>query len=225
MDRPLEGLLWRDLVVALSLALRCSEWVVTASLQVYHQRTLSLSHWESALSVLAGNVEKLKQGVAVSPWCSISPSAVADMQVLSVSDTDKEHKMQLSVKCITGLPAGLDVQFHASRKFLASLAARVGFHRRLRPYASPWQFVSLRLTGTVSNESWGTGIDDIRVKPSYLQYNRKVLDFRYRNKGYKCPLAYRHPCHHCGVGYDACPGGVLPPAEATQFPVEQESPA
>jgi len=156
---------------------------------------------------LAGNVDRLKAGLAVTPWSVQRVDEWMPIQVLScrpARDRRRRRGVYLAFRALagTGCPVSSE-QFWTSEQCWF-FATALGFERRRRlGYdGDPRNFVGLRLHGLFTPASCRFGslrFDGLRVTGALSSHNRELIEVRARAS--PCPRGHSHLCSSCPVGY------------------------
>lgn len=167
-------------------------------------------------SRLAARHEDLVAGRPVRPWvCQSEPEWIAFEILEGEHGRDKKDQLGTAywLQSLTGSVCPRVIQKFWTRKQCAYLARLLGFtHRNGHyPFQDAMQMVRLRFAGLVEPARSKDGPDFFQVATpgSFLAWNREILNARLRHDP-ACPNGYRHACHNCPVGYDACMAGTHP---------------
>lgn len=166
---------------------------------------------------LAGNLDRLRNGMSAPPWASQQSDEWVPLQVLKyVPDINAKRRRGYTVtfRVLAGTPAPMKITTFWGMPACKYVAFRVGFSKPWGsyPFSRVSDFVGLRLYGLINAaKSRGTPVfHDIECTPGLQQWNRNnVLKLRFRVKQ-QCPRNYSHACHQCAIGCDQCPAATHP---------------
>ena len=161
---------------------------------------------------LAGSFVTLRAGLPALPWRAPGAVEWCPAQVARVAPATPrggQSRYTLDCRLLAGSPAGLLVPRTFSMNHLYLVSETIGFTKSKgeRPLESPWQFVNMRLWVLLEPRlarDEQPGFFATRVTASLLDFNRTILDIRFRDGLTKCHQGYTHPCHRCHVGYEHC---------------------
>lgn len=166
---------------------------------------------------LAGNLTRLRQGLAVTPWAVQSEIEWVPLEVEAARPESRPRRGQRErghcyrMVALAGTPAGLRLETFWPDWLLRPAARRLGFQGRRGRLGDGVELVQLRLFGLVepglSHEA--PGFRTIGATQAVRRYNQAILLQRLR-VGFVCPRRYEHPCRLCPVGYEECPVAVRP---------------
>lgn len=165
---------------------------------------------------LAGNVPRLRRGLAVTPWRRQARDEWVPMQIVEQVPR-KNRKGDLgaiiSFRVLAGTSCMMLIEKFWSHRLCKFLSEKLGFSQPWGkyPFKKIAELVGLRLYGLIDAEhSLGAPVfDQVNVPTSVEKHNRKLMRFRQR-EGFTCPKKFQHPCHMCPIGYDQCRCGVHP---------------
>lgn len=162
---------------------------------------------------VAGNVETLRTGRAVYPWGGSNDRTWAPMEVLEVNrDVSASGQVRTlsRLRVLAGPACPTIVTKSWTDPHLRFLASELGFERYrpdrpCRTFDKPAQVVGLRFVGLLEPVRRGepptARFRVVKVTSSLLEFNRKRIAARAVKP---CQFGYKHDCHLCVVGYDAC---------------------
>ena len=163
---------------------------------------------------LAANIPRLRQRQVVRPWTIQHGDEWVPMQVLHVvpaKNYAKRAGYMLTLRALAGSPAPMTIEKFWTRTIMHVLSRRMGFSKRegKRPFQDPVEFTNLRFCGRIeaARSTEKPFFHQVECTPSFLEWNKRLCDLRYKLKT-PCPQGWRHPCHHCIIGYDQCPAGT-----------------
>lgn len=164
---------------------------------------------------LAGNIDRLKSGVAVCPWTMQPAVEWVPLQILRCQPgRNRRNKLgyNFSFRILAGSPCPMQITAFWSRELCNMLARRLGFSRWLEgryPYRNAVELVGLRLLGELTPErsQQAPGFYEVAVTPSLKKWNvENVLQVRCRVQ--PCPRGYTGACNLCVIGYKECPAAT-----------------
>lgn len=166
---------------------------------------------------LAGNLDRLRGGIAVPPWTAQQYDEWVPLQVLKyVPDVNarKRRGYTVTFRVLAGTSAPLQITTFWGIQAIKYVAFCIGFSKPWGsyPFSRISDLVGLRLYGKIeASRSKGRPVfHDIECTPGMKQWNRNnVLKLRFRVKQ-QCPENYAHTCDKCAIGYDRCPAAVHP---------------
>lgn len=161
---------------------------------------------------LAGNFMPLRAGIPALPWHAPGAMEWCPIQISRVAPTPPrrgQSRYILDCRVLAGSPAGMLVQRVFSMSHLYLVSETIGFTKikGQRPLESPWQFVNMRMWALFDPKlarDGQPGFFATRATASLIDFNRTILDIRFRPGTDKCQQGYTHPCHRCHVGYEHC---------------------
>lgn len=162
---------------------------------------------------LAGNMDRLREGLAVGPWAGQRGDEWVPLQIIRGYQTrNAKRKLgtEFTFRILAGSPAGMRTTAFWSKGLTSLVAGNVGFSRfgdyRFRNHRD---LVGLRLYGLVEAKRSATSPSffEMAYPQSLVTWNREnVLRIRCRKE--PCPRGWLHPCHRCAVGFTECPAAV-----------------
>lgn len=163
---------------------------------------------------LAGNIEILLAGKAITPW---SFQAADEWVPVQISEADHHRNKYgdkgflLSFQVMAGTSCPLRIVKFWSNRFCHFVAKSLGFteQRKEMPFSTGTEFVSLRTNVLIEAERSHEKpfFEKIHDTPACRKWNRDILKLRMRISE-PCPYGYTHSCHKCPVGYSSCPAGT-----------------
>jgi hypothetical protein len=163
---------------------------------------------------LAANIPLLRRRQIIRPWTIQHGDEWVPLQVLHVRaarNYAKKPGHMLTLRVLAGTPAPMTIEKFWTRSIMHVLARRIGFSRRegKRPFQDPHEYTNLRFCGQIeaAKSSEKPFFHHVDCPPNFLAWNKELADRRYKLK-FPCPRGWRHPCHHCIIGYDQCPAGT-----------------
>lgn len=172
---------------------------------------------------LAGNVPRLRERKAVTPWHVQRMPEWVPAQVVSCK-TARGSKDRVGgyfgFRILGGTPCPSIAFKWWSFKFCRFVATDFGFSKPSRsrilsaPYVAPEQFVSLRLNLLIDPELCGEepGFHQIEFSSEHRAWNSKVIKCRFRtDPDFECKMEETPddlPCHKCPLGFKSCFAGA-----------------
>lgn len=220
IGQPLEGGLCRRLAMNIHYALDSDPEAVFQTLMQYQGRELS-TYWCRLLSwQLVGRRAELQAGPLQLFEHPIRDEWVP-MEILSLRPciwrTD-QNGQYLDFHCLSGHPAGHTLSKKFPENWLAWLAYRIGYSRRLRYEYEPEEMTGLRFWGYLRavEDSEELDFDEWDVDRQCKQYNQRILKRRRRfdvdldrmtetqAEEYSCPFDHDHYCSECTRSVTEC---------------------
>lgn len=162
---------------------------------------------------VAGNLDRMRQGLGVTPWVGQTADEWVPAQLVRMDPgVNARHERGVYVKFVilAGTPAGKSTRRFWRQAMCSPLASRAGFTKPWKdmPYQAPEQMVNMRfmlhlIAEKSQEEPW---FHEVQVSPSMRDWNVDLLKRRY--KKIRCPNDWKHPCHKCVIGYRDCPAGT-----------------
>jgi hypothetical protein len=163
---------------------------------------------------LAGNIDKLVDGIPVLPWTQQVEDEIVPVRVEAVRPTYKRKLAGFLFTCraLAGSPCPMSFTEFVSAPSCAAISRTLGFSAPFGPYpySSALQFVNLLFNAHVeaSRSHAMPSFITVTATSSMVRANREKIEVRCRAK--PCPEAFEHPCTSCWVGYDQCEFAVHP---------------
>lgn len=163
---------------------------------------------------LAGNVDKLIDGLPVLPWTRQISDELVPVCVINVRPYFRKNNsgQLLSCRAIAGTPCPMMFTQFLSDGNCRAISRALGFSAPWGqyPYSSPLQFVNLLFFAHVEADRSREMpyFSRVSASSSMIKANRQLLEVRCR--AIPCPQGYDHPCAVCWVGHDVCEYGVHP---------------
>jgi hypothetical protein len=163
---------------------------------------------------LAGNIDKLVDGIPVLPWTQQIEDEIVPVCVENVRPMYKRKRAGFLFACraLAGSPCPTLFTEFVSARSCAAISRTLGFSAPFGPYpySSAFQFVNLLFNAHIEASRSHTMPSFITVTASagMIKANREKIEVRCRAK--PCPEAFEHPCTGCWVGYDQCDFAVHP---------------
>ena len=179
------------------------------SMRQYVGKELSRADFDSLAWLLAGNLDRLKRGLAISEWRAQQYDEWVPVQVLRVfkaTDNYGQRVYGLSLLCLAGTPCGKVFDSYRKPSFLFALSRKIGFtaRRGSLPYLDARQYMSLRFVVKIiaTKSQQNIVFDELDSTSGTTKWNKELLKVRHRL--IPCPQGFNHRCHHCIVGTDHC---------------------
>lgn len=159
---------------------------------------------------LAGNIQRLIDGIPVLPWTRQIEDEMVPVQVERVISGKRKEKLgyYFTLRAVAGSPCPISFTHFISRLACKMIIRAVGFSGMSwgkHPYAnmSP-HFTGLLFFAHVEAERSREQpyFHNVSASSSMLKRNKALLDVRCRVK--PCPFAYQHHCVDCHIGYLDC---------------------
>jgi hypothetical protein len=163
---------------------------------------------------LAGNVDKLIDGVPVLPWTRQIADELVPVCVEQVQPYFRKNNSGQLLHCraIAGTPCPMSFTQFLSDGNCRAISRSLGFSAPWGqyPYSSPAQFVNLLFFAHIEAARSGEKpyFSKVSASGSMVKANRHLLEVRCR--AVPCPQGYDHPCANCHVGHDVCEYAVHP---------------
>jgi hypothetical protein len=213
---PLVG----DAIVDVSRAItdclpaRVSPGAVFESVRVLAGTTLTRAVAGNLAWRLAGNLDKLIDGIPAFPWAGQLqdervPICVEHMQPIS---RRKVQGYLFHCRALAGSPCPMLFSEFISTRSCRAISRAIGFSAPWGPYpySTPLHFVRLIFFAHVeaSRSEKRPSFLKVSASSSMIKLNRAKIEVRCRVK--PCPRGFSHPCSFCWLGYDNCPAAVHP---------------
>lgn len=216
IDRTLTGSTPRDVCKDILdvLPASVSEGAVFESVRILAGTKLTKSAAAQLAWRLAGNVDKLQDGIPVFPWTQQLSDELVPVQLKDMKPTRKKTTPGYLFYCqaLAGSPCPMLFTQFISMSSCRSIAETLGFSKPWGPYPyrTPLDFVNLLFYAhvEVARSNKQPGFLKVSVSSSMLRENREKIEIRCRTK--PCPQQFTHPCSFCWVGYDNCDAAVHP---------------
>lgn len=216
--RP-EGEDFTDLVHALAKYLNISTTVAFESVRTLAGRQIDKRVAGETAWRLAGNLQRLRAGIAVPPWVYQCEREVVPVQAMSCEfqQTKRGRIMgAFRLRVMAGTPAPMVLASWWSRSFCHMLARRLGYtsYRGQFPFSHSTEIVNMRMLLLLDpQETYDgkPGFKDVRCSPSLKRWNRVIIEKRFRRQGkqqWECPYRFDHHCFECRIGYTDCPAAT-----------------
>ncbi len=163
---------------------------------------------------LAGNTDKLIDGIPVLPWTQQIedervPVCVVDMRPMRKK---KVPGFLFYCRALAGTPCPMMFTQFVSLSSCRGISTVLGFSKPWGPYPfkTPLHFVNLLFFAHIEAERSKQQPSFVKVSASssMVKENRGKIEIRCRTK--PCPQQFNHPCAFCWVGYDNCDAAVHP---------------
>lgn len=216
IDRSLTGSTPHDVCkdILEVLPASVSEGAVFESVRVLAGTTLTQKAAAELAWRLAGNVNKLQEGVPVFPWVRQIENERVPIRVEDMRPVKKRNTSGYLLQCraVGGSPCPMVFPQFISANGCRAISETLGFSKPWGPYPlrTPMYFVNLLFYAHVEVERSKAypGFLQISVSSSMLRENREKIEIRCRTK--PCPQQFSHSCDFCWVGYDNCIAAVHP---------------
>lgn len=163
---------------------------------------------------LAGNVERLRDGLPVHPWCRqehvewVPVQVVATRYAIQKKPHEKHGRAGRTMRfaVLAGSPCPMHLTQWWSNEKLNVVAYAVGFKRRPPMYkADHAEIMSMRFLALIdpARSTREPGFYNVGCPSSFLAYNRALIKKR-RRIGFSCPEGFEHQCHQCPLGVRSC---------------------
>jgi hypothetical protein len=162
---------------------------------------------------LAGNTDRLRDGIAVPPWTvQHAPEWMPAQIMLWRTAEDKWFRDEFVLQVLAGTACPCVTVKRWSRRSCYYIASQLGYSRRRgkRPVGFVSELVRLRLWLHVTPAECRDGLvgfDDVTCTTGLMTWNRQIIKKRFREE-WNCPHGYTHRCFQCPVGYDQCPAAT-----------------
>ena len=198
-----------DLSVVISDMLDVKESAVSNTLRCFSGKIIDYDLANHLSWRIAGNIEKLKQGILVTPWSNRTKDEWVAITIIGyefIPNVDAPHKYSFIV--LSGSPCNLSSDFVLSDRKLNFIALKLGFNPNKPELTKnhPSELVKMRMAVLIERElstSTKPNFKTVFVPNNYKTRNRMLMKFRNR-RGFTCPIDAKHPCYLCPVGYDNC---------------------
>lgn len=163
---------------------------------------------------MAGNVDKLIEGVPVLPWARQMTNEVIPVRVEYIRPEKRKDAWGYLLFCraLAGSPCPLVFSKYFSKASCHALSQEIGFSKPWGLYAftTPMYLVNLMFFAHLEAErSRETPFfHEISCNTGLKNENKAKIEVRCRAR--PCPNRYTHPCAQCPIGYDRCPAGIYP---------------
>ena len=163
---------------------------------------------------LAGNVDKLIDGLPVLPWTRQIADESVPVCVEHVQPYFRKNNSGQLLHCraIAGTPCPMSFTQFLSDGNCRAISRSLGFSAPWGqyPYSSPAQFVNLLFFAHIEAARSGEKpyFSKVSASGSMVKANRQLLEVRCR--AVPCPQGYDHSCANCPVGHDVCDYAVHP---------------
>lgn len=163
---------------------------------------------------LAGNIDKLVDGIPVLPWTQQIEDEVVPVIVENIRPIRKRKQFGFLFACraLAGSPCPMLFTEFVSSRSCAAISRTLGFSAPFGPYpySSPLQFVNLLFNAHVeaARSHAMPSFITVTATSGMIRANREKIEVRCRAK--PCPSGFEHPCTSCSVGYDQCEFAVHP---------------
>lgn len=169
---------------------------------------------------LAGNIARLRDGIAVPEWEQQLQYEFVPVKVLDFAEEETAKRKpggRFKLRALAGTPVPEVFSVFWPKGLCAMIAARAGYTRfRPTPYTHMSELVGLRLMVEMDPKlchDGRVGVRSVICTPSMVQYNKGLIGKRFRRikkTAWPCPYGYDHACYSCFVGYDQCPAATHP---------------
>lgn len=189
---------------------------VAETLRVYVGETLTEELCVQLCWRIAGNIDKLKQGLPVRPWVGQVVSEWMPLQILRVRPVRRFGNIsyECTFKVLAGSACPMQVMRYMSRAALKYIARKVGFSKLsgAYPYRHVEDLTGLRLLGQFTAADIRDGqpsFREIACPASMAKWNRDQY-ISVRTRKLPCPSKFNHTCAKCAYGTDRCAYAVHP---------------
>jgi len=171
---------------------------------------------------LAGNLRKLKAGIAVPQWTRQTATEWVPVQILEMVPGEnyrKERGYHAHMRVLAGSPCPMRISKFWSQRYCSWMARNFGFsrpHRKTKglciAYHHGSEFTNLRLMVLLDpqlTKDGKPGFDTTSITSGMKNWNSTIMKAR-AHVSPPCPEKYEHPCHMCYIGYDRCLAGTHP---------------
>lgn len=161
---------------------------------------------------LAGNVDRLIDGIPVLPWTRQIADELVPVCVENVRPYFRKNNSGQLLECraLAGTPCPMSFTQFLSDGNCRAISRALGFSAPWGhyPYSTAVQFVNLLFFAHVEAARSGETpyFSKVSASGSMVKANRQLLEVRCR--AVPCPQGYDHPCANCPVGHDVCEYGV-----------------
>jgi hypothetical protein len=170
---------------------------------------------------LAGNVEKLKDGIPVLPWTRQLEDELVPVRVEHIRPYKRKNTPGYIFECraLAGSPCPMSFTQFFSSNSCRAISQTLGFSAPwgAYPYTTAVHFVNLLFFAHVeAAKSRETPFfSKVSVSSSMFKENRARIEVRTRAR--PCPDQYEHSCVHCWLGYDQCEFATHPRTYVTRY--------
>jgi hypothetical protein len=216
IDRTLTGSTPQDVCKDILdvLPASVSEGAVFESIRILAGTKLTRKHAGELAWRLAGNIDKLQDGVPVFPWTQQLSDERVPVLLEAMQPMRKKNVPGYLFHCraVAGSSCPMVFTQFISLSSCRGIAETLGFSKPWGPYPyrTPVNFVNLLFYAhvEVAKSKTQPGFSKVSASSSMLRENREKIEVRCRTK--PCPQQFTHPCAFCWVGYDNCEFAVHP---------------
>jgi hypothetical protein len=190
---------------------------VYETLRVYAGEPLTEKLGVSLCWLIAGNMDKLKNGIPLRMWSGQTIDEWMPMRVVSVqlARPYKEVVHACTFKILAGSASEMVILRYLSRAAVKYIACKIGFSqlKGSYPYHHPQEIIGLRLIGKFEPHLVRDAMPSFReiyCPASMLQRNRSEYLCVRSRKLLQCPSGFNHACARCAYGTDRCKYAVHP---------------
>lgn len=193
---------------------RVSPGAVFESVRVLAGSTLTRQVAGSLAWRLAGNLDKLGDGVPVFPWAGQIDDERVPVCIESMRPIMRRKVAGYLVSCraLAGSPCPMLFDEFISTRSCRAISRAIGFSAPWGPYpySTPLHFVRLIFFAHIeaAKSEKRPAFSKVTASSSMIKLNRAKIEVRCRVK--PCPRGFNHPCAFCWLGYDNCPAAVHP---------------
>jgi len=181
------------------------------------QTVLTVRELKTLCWRLAGNVRRLKAGLAAAPWNCQQSDEWMPLQIISVEPGVTESKRSIVTfrfRILAGTGCPLIIKRVFSPRFCGFLSKEFGFSRSYGdlPYNDPREYTSMGAYGLFTQALSVEGqpaFNKFYVPSSLLSQNKQLLAARSRAKS-PCPQRKTVDCLLCNQGQNNCPLAIRP---------------
>lgn len=216
LDAKLSGDTINDVCTDILLCLpdTVSRSALFESIRVLAGTRLSRPEAKTLAWRLAGNIDKLVDGIPVLPWTQQIEDEIVPVCVEHIRPMHKRKRAGFLFSCraIAGSSCPMLFTEFVSSQSCAAISRTLGFSAPFGPYpySSAMQFVNLLFNAHVeaSRSHSMPSFMTVTASSGMVRANREKIEVRCRVK--PCPEGFDHSCTSCWVGYDQCEFAVHP---------------
>jgi hypothetical protein len=152
---------------------------------------------------LAGNVNRLRQGVPITPWFRQMEAEWMPVQIVAqrlARNSSEKLGSHLWFRVLTGTAASMVVRRFWTKSFCFHLSKAMGFTSGYKKYPMKdmSDLVGMRLYGLFEPQLSANlpAFKDVQITAAFRTYNRDLIKRR-ANSIVLCNYGYTHPCNKC----------------------------
>lgn len=160
---------------------------------------------------LAGNLQRLRDGIPVPPWHVQPEKEWVPVQFVSYAPEQNRHGKPgglYTMRVLAGTACPIRITKFFTTRFAQAIAMRAGYTtlRGKSPFGHPSELVNLRIWVQLDPKFCRPGLpgfDQYGCSSGLKKHNQSIIKKRFR-RGWRCPKNYDHHCFECHVGYQEC---------------------